>query len=309
MDQPRVSIVLLNWNSYEDTSKCLNSLSSIDYTNFQVYLIDNGSTDESVEMLREEWSGESWIKFIINKENLGFSAGCNVGIRRCLEDGTDYVLLLNNDIVVKKDFLQPLVTCVENNECVRIAGGIIKKQSTGEVWYGGGRLDKIRIKSPHHQQVRKELPYETEFITGALMLIDKSFLLEFGLLNDDYFFGMEDKELSFKARNHGVKMMIAPKSIVYHKIGGTSNAGSPFQNYNSFRNKLKFINKFDHTPTLINYIYLFLITSLRIFRWTFLGKRDQIKAMLLGVIDHYKKYPVDKRSKEMLNHRTNSEED
>src|SRR4051794_15878382 len=99
--QPRVSIIILNWNSYAVTRDCILSLRKMDYQNFEVVLVDNGSVDGSPEKLLEN---APEIRLIKNASNLGFACGCNVGMREALCRGTDYILLLNNDTIVAPDF-------------------------------------------------------------------------------------------------------------------------------------------------------------------------------------------------------------
>ncbi|HEX8089199.1 MAG TPA: glycosyltransferase family 2 protein, partial [Blastocatellia bacterium] len=93
--KPRVYVIILNWNNYKDTKNCLQSLQATSYPDLKIIVLDNGSTDNSGLLLREEFPD---VIFIRNEENLGFARGCNVGIRAALEDPLGaYVLLLNND--------------------------------------------------------------------------------------------------------------------------------------------------------------------------------------------------------------------
>ena len=108
LSEPRVSIVILNWNSYEVTLDCLLSLRKMDYRNFEVVLVDNGSIDGSPAKLLQSVPE---IRLIRNETNLGFAGGCNVGMRDALRRGTDYVLLLNNDTIVAARFPEPVGPC------------------------------------------------------------------------------------------------------------------------------------------------------------------------------------------------------
>ena len=115
----KVTIILLNWNGKEDTIECLESLKHITYPNYEILLVDNGSTDGSVECFRERYPG---MEIIENGENLGFAEGNNVGIRRAMDEGADYVLLLNNDTVVDPEFLGELVKVGESDPKIGIVG-------------------------------------------------------------------------------------------------------------------------------------------------------------------------------------------
>src|SRR5882672_11116161 len=95
LKSPKVGIVILNWNNYRDTARCLGSLRSVTYSNYLIYVVDNGSTDGSALKLIAEYEND-YIRFILNYENLGFASGCNKGIAQALADGCEYLLLLNN---------------------------------------------------------------------------------------------------------------------------------------------------------------------------------------------------------------------
>jgi glycosyltransferase involved in cell wall biosynthesis len=97
--QSIVAIIILNWNGIRDTLACLDSLSRLEYLNTRVIVVDNGSSDRSVEIIRDL---HSWVLLVENGQNLGFAAGNNCGIRLAMSEGADYVLLLNNDTLVAR---------------------------------------------------------------------------------------------------------------------------------------------------------------------------------------------------------------
>ena len=109
---PKVAIILLNWNEYQDTIECVLSLKDMEYDNYEILIIDNGSTNDSVAILQEKFPEVTLIK---SKENLGFCEGNNVGIRHALKNGSDYLFVLNNDTVVDKHVLEFLVKAAEDN--------------------------------------------------------------------------------------------------------------------------------------------------------------------------------------------------
>src|SRR6185437_6497170 len=134
--KPKVSIIVLTWNSYEITRDCLLSLRKVDYPNFEVVLVDNGSADSSPETLAREFPEVTLIR---NPKNLGFTGGNNVGMRNVLSRGTDYVLLLNNDTVVAPDFLAELVEVAESNPRIGVLNPkIYYFEPSDVIWYGGG---------------------------------------------------------------------------------------------------------------------------------------------------------------------------
>ena len=108
----KVSIVIPNWDGKDYLKDCLDSLCEISYHDYMVVVVDNGSSDGSVELLKSKYTD---VVIIENKENLGFSAACNKGIEYSIKNGFDYVLLLNNDTIVEKDFLSKMVYIKKNS--------------------------------------------------------------------------------------------------------------------------------------------------------------------------------------------------
>src|SRR3989338_5442408 len=132
MKQPRVSVIILNWNGLDDTIECLESLKKITYPNYEVILVDNASSGDDVAQLRKKFG--KYIKIIQNDKNYGFAEGNNIAIRKVMkENKSKYVLLLNNDTVVDAKFLDELVKTGESDPKVGIVGPIIYNYYTKEI--------------------------------------------------------------------------------------------------------------------------------------------------------------------------------
>jgi len=116
---PKVEIIILNWNRFRDTAECLESVFRIRYPNFSVVVVDNGSEDDSAAQVENTFDRVTLIR---NRENLGYAEGNNVGIRHALENGADYVWLLNNDTVVDREALAALVDLAERDRGIGILG-------------------------------------------------------------------------------------------------------------------------------------------------------------------------------------------
>ncbi len=241
---PRVGIVILNWNGYAVTRRCLDSLRGLDYMQATIYLLDNGSTDDSWARLVEESAGEGLV-LIQNGANLGFSAGCNPGIRRALADGCDYVLLLNNDtIAADRRFLREMVDLAESDPRCGVVGGRLRLWPeidrlwetggvigwAGERYFGMGELDLGQ-----YSEVA-----ERRFVSGALMLVRRAVLESVGLLPEAYFFGHEDWEYSLLVRRLGWRILYQPSAIVYHEAGHSREAADPLWVYNDVVSKVLF---------------------------------------------------------------------
>ena len=210
---PRVSIIILNYNGKDVIKKCLTSVFKIDYPNLDVVLVDNNSTDGSLEMVK---AGFSKVNFIKNEENLGFSAGNNIGIRYALERMADYVLVLNNDTEVDKDFLKKLVDTAEKDEKIGLVSPVIFDGQTKKIWFAGGKIKWASMKTEHLTSVRTEESYESDFLTGCALLIKAEVCKKIGLFDEDFFLYWEDADLSFRAKKAGFKNIVVPASWVYH---------------------------------------------------------------------------------------------
>src|SRR3989338_7606720 len=187
---PKIAIVILNWNGKTDTKECLNSLKNITYPNYEIILVDNGSVDGSVEMLEKE---HPEIMLIKNKENLGFTGGNNVGIKKALEHNADYVLLLNNDTIVEPDFLGTMVGVAEQDASIGIIGPKIYYYSLPYViWSAGGKyisfLGKARTNGINQTDGPEyNVQKKVSWVTGCAMMIKREVFEKIGLLKEQYF--------------------------------------------------------------------------------------------------------------------------
>lgn len=175
---PKVAIIILNWNGFQDTIDCLMSLQKVDYENLEVIILDNASKDESVEKILT-WCGENKIfcqqryyepndlkiepsaktenndhysssgdakpnhLLIKLSKNTGFCLGNNIGMKQAASDGADFILILNNDTIVTPTFLKPMVEAAQQEEDIGLVGGIIcYKENPDLIWFAGGSFDK-----------------------------------------------------------------------------------------------------------------------------------------------------------------------
>ncbi len=150
---PLVAVVIINWNGRRWLAPCLDSVLASEYKNIRAYVVDNGSTDGSPEMVREKYPG---VTLIQNHKNLGVAEGCNVGVRRALRDGADYIARLDNDVKVEPGWLGPLVEAAQADPTI----GLL---SPMEWHYDGTQLDHH-----FHQLLREETNYEEDIRKGPL---------------------------------------------------------------------------------------------------------------------------------------------
>jgi hypothetical protein len=285
---PEVAIVILTWENYEEAADCIDSLESITYPNYRVIVVDNGSNDGSIEALQDDYD---WCEFVLNGENKGFSRGNNEGIRYALETGTDYVLLLNDDTIVMEDFLDPLVETMESHDRVAAVGGVNLFADSGEIHNAGYKFYPVLAGGGVlYRRPKDDQPYPVDYVQSCLVLLDPAFLDEVGLLNENYFLGMEDVDLAWKARERGWKVLTDPRSRIYHHVGETAGrvSRSPFSSYHKIRNKLHFAaENLPFWRRLSLYASLTVETAILFVLWALIGDRQNIRATLLGARDYF----------------------
>lgn len=272
-EAPKVFIILVNWNGWEDTVECLHSLEELDYSNYSTIVVDNGSGDSSVEEISRRFSE---ITLIESDENRGFAGGNNLGIEQALNEGTDYVWLLNNDTVVDPEALSHLVQRMEEDADIGICGSKLiyyHQRDTIQALGGGsfnkflGSIQNIGLnRSIDYIPKRGEVESKLDYVAGASMLVSRSFLNDVGFLSDDYFLYYEEIDWAVRG-SEAYQLGFAPHSIVYHKEGA-STGGNQLQqadrsrksDYYQLKNRLKFTYKF--FPVYLPCVYLSVIYAM-----------------------------------------------
>jgi GT2 family glycosyltransferase len=229
MSFPKVSVILVNWNNFKDTAECLESLRKVTYANYEIIVVDNGSVNDDVELLRQEFG--DLAKVIESGKNIGFAGGCNLGIKDALARGADYVALLNNDTVVAPDFLDAAVEVAESEDKLGVAGGKIYCYELPQtIWFAGGILNYCTGGTPikgsgEIDNGQFEEIAEVDWICGCYMFISREALQAVGLLDERFFFGWEDVDFCRRAARKGFKILFVPGSKIWHKGFGVEKRG------------------------------------------------------------------------------------
>ena len=230
MNLPTVSIIILNWNGLEDTIECLESLKKVTYPDYEAIVVDNASDGNDAQVLKERFGG--YIQVIQNDKNHGCGEGYNIGIRYVLANSQpDYIMIMNNDVVVAPDFLDELIKVAEGDEQIGIVGPKIYyydyKGRKDVIWSAGGRMQWWSLRIHRHiGEGDDDLPrYQNvtsgDWITGAVLMFRSCLTEKVGLLNPWYFIGYEDVEFCLKARKQGFKIVYVPAAKVWHKVGAS----------------------------------------------------------------------------------------
>ncbi len=243
---PKIAIIILNWNGKKDTLECLKSLKKINYPNYETILVDNGSTDDSVLHIREQFPS---ITLIENKENLGFAEGNNRGIRYALKKGVDLIFLLNNDTVIDPDILNAFVKTFQLNPEAGVLGAkiyLFEKQDTldhfGGNWNSSrGAFDFVGSKQLD-DHASWEVPQEIDYVCGAGMMISANVFKAISLLEKDFFLIWEEADFCFRAKKAGFKVLTCPSAKIWHKVSA-SFSSKPHSTYFWWRNRLLWIKR------------------------------------------------------------------
>lgn len=245
MTQPGVSIIVLSYNSRDDTLDCLRSLEHLTYPRVQVIVVDNDSSDGSVEAIKTDFPA---ITLIATGQNLGFTGGNNVGIRHALDSGADYIMLLNNDTIVAPDMIDIMVAAMEADSSVGVAGPMIYYYDQPDtIWSAGGTIDwkhgstnMIGVSQVDRGQFGLQ-SHEVDFVTGCALLVRREVWQQAGLLDDEFFMYYEETEWCVRARRAGFKIIHVPLAMMWHKIMIDLRATSPRTYYYMTRNRLLFL--------------------------------------------------------------------
>lgn len=215
---PKVFVIILNYNGKETIQACLNSVFQSDYPNFEVVVVDNDSKDGSFELARNFFSKAHFIK---NQTNFGFGRGNNVAIRFALERMADYIFLLNNDAAVETSTLSDLIKIAETKKDIGIFSPII--YSGNKLWFSGGDINWMQMKNEHRTKIpRKEISI-CEYVTGCAMLVKKEVFKKSGLFDEAFFLYYEDADFCLRARYSGFKSAVVKSAKVFHDEKSNDN--------------------------------------------------------------------------------------
>lgn len=244
-EQPKVSIILVNYNTKKDTIECLGSLKNIQYKNYNIIVVDNHSKDVFEENFNEKYQCD----LIKSPVNNGFSSGNNIGITYAENKyAPDYYLLLNNDTIVDTNVLTELVHTAKQHKsdvgCV--TGRICHYANPSKIDYCGGYFDRNTGRAGYYSlEDRCCGEREITFATGCLMLLPRETVEQVGYLDETYFMYGEDADYSCKIISCNKKIYYNDHAIIFHKISASTNgAESDFNQYYMTRNNLYLIGLF-----------------------------------------------------------------
>ena len=260
----KTAVVVLNWNGKAWLEKFLPTLvkHSQEAT---VFVADNASTDDSVSFVKENFPT---VKVIVNASNGGYTKGYNDALKQI---DAEYFVLINSDIEVTDGWLSPIITLMDSDKQIAACQPKLldfnKRNIFEYAGASGGFMDNLgypfcrgRIfDSVEEDKGQYNDAIEVFWATGACLFLRATCFNEMNGLDEDFFAHQEEIDLCWRLKNQGYKIMVQPKSVVYHVGGGTLNSGSPFKTHLNFRNNLKMLFKNLPLPYLFVVIPILLL--------------------------------------------------
>ena len=289
MSQPFIVTIILNTNRCVDTLACLASLEQSTYENKSVIVLDNASSDGSVEAIRSSFPS---VQIIHLQENLGYAGNNNVGIQSALDQCCDWVFVLNEDTIQAPDCLNQMVAVGESDPQIGILGPMVYHfDEPNIIQTAGGRLDRfwdgshLAQNEPDQGQYRK--PHTVDWISGCAILIRRKLIEQVGMLDERFFYYWEETEWCLRASKERWLIVHVPQSKLWHKGVQRDYNPKPTVTYYGTRNHLLMLAK-HHAPLNIwGYSWAQIIRTLT--SWTikpkWRGKREHRDAMWRGVVD------------------------
>jgi GT2 family glycosyltransferase len=288
--------VVVSWNGRHFLDACLTSVVEQQPVPDRVIVVDNGSRDGTLEYLRTRWPQ---VVALDAGENLGFSAGNNLGIRDAIAKGADYILLLNNDAQLLPGALGELLAALESGGPAVWAAApkILYRAKSDVIWSAGGRFDwwglPIHYGEGEPDRGQYDQPQLLEFATACCLLVRARIFQEVGLLEDGYFMYFEDAELSARARRTGALVAYRPTARVLHDAQGSSGESgpelAPATLYYYTRNRCRFISRNVRGPgrRLAAHAYLVGSRAVLMVRAVLAGRHRDASLIGRALLDGY----------------------
>lgn len=245
MSEPLVAIVILNTNRRDDTIACLESLAQSTYTNLHVFLLDNASTDGSVEAVCAQFPA---VEIVSLTDNRGYAGNNNVGIQLAMERGADWVLVLNEDTIVDPDCIGRMVAEGERNPAIGMIGPLVYHHDEPTVIQSAGvtlgrfmRSSHIGQNEPDHGQFSK--PQVVDCISGCAICVRREVIEAVGMLDERYFYYWEETEWCLRSRHAGWLNVVEPAAKLWHKGVQRDYQPKPSVAYYNTRNRLLTLSK------------------------------------------------------------------
>jgi hypothetical protein len=249
MHQPLVINIVLNYNRKDDTLACLASLAANTYQNQKTIVLDNGSTDGTVPAIRSAFPD---VQVIDLTENRGYAGNNNVGIRAALDQGADWVFVLNEDTILDPECISNLVQIGESDSRIGIVGPMVYHFDTPDIIQSAGGLFDNNLRGYHIAQNAPDKgqfpqPHLVDWISGCAIMVRRAAIEEVGMIDERFFYYVEEAEWCLRTKEAGWKILHVPGAKLWHKGVQLDYKPKPSVTYYATRNRLLLLSK-HHAP-------------------------------------------------------------
>jgi GT2 family glycosyltransferase len=264
----KIYVVILNWNNFADTEKCVDSLLAINDSRIKPLIVDNYSSDNSAALLKAKYNN---IPILVSDLNIGYAGGMNLGIKYALNNSADYIIVSNNDIIYQNNFLSPLLELLQKDNLIGIVSPkVLYTHDIQTIYCAGADFIFLRASGVAAFQGKNSTDFgnevrEVSMAEGSCFLARKDVFEKVGLFSEDFFMYFEDLEFSDRVRKH-FKIFYTPFSIIYHKGGG----GTKWSNHSSLyyyyytRNRYLYFKKFSLSLKIYILLYSLLVSLVKL---------------------------------------------
>jgi len=284
---PPVTLIIVAWNQLEKTLDCLKTVAALDYPDFRVLLVDNGSEPPLAPAISARFPDVTMLRL---PANLGFAGGYNAGLRRALESDSRYFLLLNNDTLLRPDVLTKLVAEIERSADIGlVTAKIYYAADPQRIWTVGANLNLfLDLKDGGAGQIdtgQWDDPRDIDFAPFCALLIRRDVIEEVGLLDETFFLYYEDMDYCRRAKAAGWRVRLCPAAHVLHDVSASSGGrDSPMERYWMAQSSGRYFRKHGRGPRLLLIIPFRLASALKMTaRLLAQGKHEALRAYWAGL--------------------------
>lgn len=252
--------VVLNFNGWQETPACIDSVKQQTDKDFHILLIDNGSKDDSLKKL-QQYDNDPVVTFHKEPVNLGFAGGVNIGIRKAISEGYGYIALLNNDATLSKSWLQILKKVLKDHDDVVVATGLLLESTGKLIESTGDSYSSYGLPFPRQREDPVDEALDSGYVfggTAGASVYKTELFKDIGLFDETFFAYFEDTDISYRAQLAGYKAYYEKSAVAYHDHGTTSSKMPGFTLFQTFKNQPVFLWK--NVP-----MQLFFGTALRFY--------------------------------------------